>query len=107
MLGQVVLLVAEEPQLRRLLRVTLNHHGAQLVECRSAREVLEPLETHHPDLVLLDARLPDTSATDATALLRERTEAPIIAFSDSHEEQQKIAVFDAGADDYLTIPFSS
>jgi two-component system, OmpR family, KDP operon response regulator KdpE len=107
MLGQVVLLVAEEPQLRRLLRVTLNHHGAQLVECRSARDALEPVEAHHPDVVLLDARLPDSSASDATTLLRERTEAPIIAFSDTNEEREKIAVFDAGADDYLTIPFSS
>jgi two-component system, OmpR family, KDP operon response regulator KdpE len=107
MLGQVVLLVVEEPQLRRLLRVTLNHHGVQLVECRKAREAVELAETHRPDLVLLDLRLPEAAAIEATNALRQRTEAPIIAFSDSDEERRKVAIYDAGADDYFTIPFSS
>jgi two-component system, OmpR family, KDP operon response regulator KdpE len=107
MLGQVVLLIVEEPQLRRLLRVTLNHQGAQLVECRRARDAVELVEAHRPDLVLLDVRLPGTGAVDATSVLRLRTDAPIIAFSDRDEEPQKVAVFDAGADDYLTIPFGS
>ena len=107
MLGQVVLLVAEDPQLRRLLRVTLNHNGARLVECRRARDAVEPVETHRPNLVLMDLRYGDLDATRATTFLRERTDAPIIAFSDTDEEPLKIAVFDAGADDYLTLPFSS
>jgi two-component system, OmpR family, KDP operon response regulator KdpE len=106
MLGQVVLLVSEDLQMRRLLRVTLNHNGARLVECRRARDALEPVEAHRPDLVLLDLRSGDLDATRATSLLRGRTDAPIIAFSDTDDEPQKIAVFDAGADDYLTIPFS-
>lgn len=106
MLGQVALLVADEPQLRRLLRVTLNHQGAQLLECRRAHDAAEMVEVHRPDLVLLDLRVPDLSALHATMLLRERTEAPLIALSDSDDEDQKIAAFDAGADDYLTLPFS-
>jgi len=106
MLGQMVLLIAEEPQLRRLLRVTLNHQGAQLIECRRARDALELIEAHHPDLILLDLRVPDAAGHEATALLRERTEAALIALGDSEDEQQKIAVFDAGADDYLGLPFS-
>jgi len=107
MLGQVVLLVVEEPQLRRLLRVTLNHQGAQLVECRRPRDAVELVETHRPDVVLLDVRLVGTGAVDATSVLRQRTDAPVIAFSDSDDEREKVAVFDAGADDYLTIPFGT
>jgi two-component system KDP operon response regulator KdpE len=106
MLGQVVLLIADEPQLRRLLRVTLNHHGAQLLESRRAREGAELVELHRPDLVLLDLRLSDMSGAEATLLVRDRTDAPLITLSDNDDEQQKIAAFDAGADDYLTIPFS-
>jgi len=105
MLGQMVLLVAEEPQLRRLLRVTLNHQGAQLIECRRALDAPELIEAHHPDLVLLDLRVPDAAGPDATSALREHTEAAIIALADTHDVQQEIAIFDAGADDYLTLPF--
>ncbi len=106
MLGQVVLLVAEEPQLRRLLRVTFNHNGARLLECPSIRDAIETLEVHRPDLVLLDLRSPNITSTEVTSLLRQRTEVPLFALSDVDEEEQKIAVFDAGADDYVTIPFS-
>ncbi len=106
MLGQLVLLVSNEPHLRRLLRVTLNHNGARLIECRSAHEAADSVEAHQPDVILLDVRLPAAGQTETTSLLRERSDAPIITFSDANEEQQKIAVFDAGADDYLTIPFS-
>jgi len=107
MLGQVVVLVADEPQLRRLLRVTLNHHGAKLVEFRKARDALESLESRPADLVFLDVRLPDEGAIEVTRVLRQRTDAPIIAFSDTNEERTTVAVFDAGADDFLTIPFSN
>ncbi len=106
MLGQVVLLIAQEPQLRRLLRVTFNHAGARLLECPSVRDAIAPLDAHRPDLVLLDLRSTHTAAADATALVRERTDVPLIALGDTDEEGQKIATFDAGADDYLTIPFS-
>ena len=105
MLGQLALLVAEEPQLRRLLRVTLNHQGAQLLECRKSHEGAELIELHRPDLVLLDTRIEGATAVEATLLLRERTDAPLIALADSDDEQQMIAVFDAGADDFLTLPF--
>jgi two-component system KDP operon response regulator KdpE len=106
MLGQVALVIADVPQLRRLLRVTLNHEGAQLFECPHAPEAAELVELHHPDLVLLDVSPSDMSGADATLLLRERTQAPIIALSESNEEDHKVAVFDAGADDFLTLPFS-
>jgi two-component system KDP operon response regulator KdpE len=106
MFDQVVLLVAQEPRLRRMLRASLRLQGAKLVECRRAQDALDHLEARHPDVVLLDARLPDGGAIAATRLLRRRTEAHIIAFSDTNEERLQIAVLDAGADDHLTIPFS-
>ncbi|HVY26624.1 MAG TPA: winged helix-turn-helix domain-containing protein [Polyangiaceae bacterium] len=106
MLGRVVLLVAEEPQLRALLRVALNRRGARLIECREASDAAEQVEERRPDCVLLDLRLVKATASDTTALLRERTDAPIIAFSDFAEDELKIAILDAGADDFLTIPFS-
>jgi two-component system KDP operon response regulator KdpE len=106
MLGQVVLLVAADAQLRRFLRVTLNHNGARLVECRRASDAAELVETQRPDLVLLDLRSDDLDPPQATALLRECSDALLIALSDSADEAQKIAVFDAGADDYLTVPVS-
>ncbi len=106
MLGQLALLIAEEPQLRRLLRVTLNHHGAQLMECRRADEGVELIELHHPDVLLLDLRGCEKLGVPATRLLRGSTEAPLVALAGSDEERQKIAVLDAGADDYLTLPFS-
>lgn len=106
MLGQVVLLIAKEPQLRRLLRATFNHIGARLLECPTLSDGLESLDAHQPDLVLLDLRTPDMPASTATQVVREHTEVPLFALSDAVEERQKIASFDAGADDYLIIPFS-
>jgi two-component system KDP operon response regulator KdpE len=107
MLGQVVLLIADEPDLRRSLRVTFNQHGAQLLECRRLREGADMVERRNPDLVLLDLRTNELGATDSTQLVRARTNAPLIALSDRDDEEQKIAVYDAGADDYLRIPFSN
>jgi len=105
MLGQLALVIAEEPQLRRLLRVTLNHQGAQLLECRRVEEGSELIELHQPDAVLLDLRGYEELGVPATRLLRERTEAPLVALCDSDEERRKIAVLDAGADDYVKLPF--
>ena len=106
MLGQLALLIAEEPQLRRLLRVTLHHQGAQLLECRRAEESVELVELHHPDVLLLDLRVCERQAVPITRQLRERTEASLVALSDSQEERLKIAVLDAGADDFVTLPFN-
>lgn len=106
MLGQVVLLIAKEPQLRRLLRVTFNHVGARLLECPTLSAGLESLDVHPPALVLFDLRTCDMPPSDATQLVRQHTEALLFALSDATAARQKIASFDAGADDYLTIPFS-
>lgn len=106
MLGLVVLLVAEEPQLRRLLRVTFNHNGVTLVECRRVAAITELLEAHRPDVVLLDARISQAGARDITSSIRSHTDAPLLVFSPSCDEAEAIALLDAGADDFLELPFS-
>jgi two-component system KDP operon response regulator KdpE len=102
----VVLLVAEEPESTRSVRIAFNQLGVELYECRRARDAGSLIESKHPALVLLDLRVPGTTGVEATALLREFTTAPLLAFSDVTEEQAKISVLDAGADDYLTVPLS-
>ena len=106
MLGLIVLLVAEEPQLRRLLRVTFNHNGATLVECRRVAAITELLELHRPDVVLLDARVSQGGAQDITSSIRAHTDAPLLVFSPSGDDAEAIALLDAGADDFLELPFS-
>lgn len=106
MLGQLALLIAAEPQLRRSLRVTLNQHGAQLLECRRIEEGIELIELHQPDVLLLDLRCCEKQGPLATRRLRDRSEASLVALSDSDDERLKIAVLDAGADDFVTLPFN-
>jgi two-component system KDP operon response regulator KdpE len=106
LLGLVVLLVAEEPQVTRFLRAAFNQAGAELCECRRAHEAVDVVEARRPALVLLDLRVPGTTHVEATRLLRQHTAVPLLAFSDRVGEQMTIDVLDAGADDYLTLPLS-
>lgn len=106
MLGQVILLLADEPQLRRLLRVALNHDGARLIEVHRTRDIAELIETRRPSLILADLRQSELAPIDTILLLRRHSGAPLFALSDQADEAQKIAILDAGADDYLDIPFS-
>jgi two-component system KDP operon response regulator KdpE len=101
----VVLLIEDEPQMRRFLRATLETHDFQLVEAATAREGMAQATGRNPDLILLDLGLPDGDGIDLTRRLREWSAIPIIVISARGKEQDKIAALDAGADDYLTKPF--
>ncbi|MBM2831870.1 MAG: operon transcriptional regulatory protein KdpE [Dehalococcoidia bacterium] len=101
-----VLVVDDEPGIRRFLRTILPPHGYTVLEVASGREALSASATQRPDVVILDLGLPDMDGTDVTRLLREWTKIPIIILSVRGEEQDKVAALDAGADDYLTKPFS-
>ena len=103
----LILLVEDEPQLRRYLRVTLGPHGYRLLEAGTAREGELMASSHHPDLILLDLGLPDMDGLELTRRLREWCATPIIVVSARGLEQDKILALDAGADDYLTKPFGS
>lgn len=101
----LILLIEDEPQMRRFLRVTLQSHGYRLVEPATGQEGLMQATTRNPDVVLLDLGLPDLDGLEVTQRLREWCIVPIIVLS--AREQDKIRALDAGADDYLTKPFGA
>ena len=105
--GPLILLVEDEPQLRRYLRVTLVPHGYRLLEAVNAREGELMAASHHPDLILMDLGLPDQDGLVLTRKLREWCSTPIIVVSARGLEKDKIQALDDGADDYLTKPFGS
>ncbi len=104
---ELILLIEDEPQMRRFLRITLQGHGYRLVEAGTAQEGLMQATTRNPDIVLLDLGLPDLDGLEVTKRLREWTQTPIIVISAREQEQDKVKALDAGADDYLTKPFSA
>jgi two-component system KDP operon response regulator KdpE len=101
-----ILVVDDEPQIRRFLRAGLTTQGYELIEAVNGEEALARTAAEHPDLVILDLGLPDTDGNDVIASLREWTAVPIIVLSVRSAEGDKIKALDAGADDFLTKPFS-
>jgi two-component system KDP operon response regulator KdpE len=104
-LGPLVLLVEDEPQMRRFLRTALQAHGYQVVECGTAREALAHAAGRNPDLILLDLGLPDGDGLEVTRRIRQAGRMPIVVLSARGQERDKVAALDLGADDYLTKPF--
>ena len=101
-----VLLIEDEAQIRRFLRATLTAHGYQWLEATTAQEGLVQAATRQPEIVILDLGLPDLDGLEVTRRLREWTTVPIIVLSARGQEADKVTALDAGADDYLTKPFS-
>jgi two-component system KDP operon response regulator KdpE len=100
-----ILVIEDEPPIRRFLRATLSSHGYKPIESATAQEGLAQAATWVPDLIILDLGLPDLDGVEVARRLREWTTVPIIVLSVRDREQDKIAALDAGADDYLTKPF--
>jgi two-component system KDP operon response regulator KdpE len=103
--GPLVLIVEDEPQMRRFLGTTLRAHGFAVTEAASAREGLVQTAGRNPDVILLDLGLPDGDGLDVTREIRRSARMPIIVLSARGREQDKVAALDLGADDYLTKPF--
>ena len=103
--GALLLIVEDEPPMRRFLRASLGSHGFRLIEAGTAREALALATSHNPEIVLLDLGLPDGDGIALTKQLREWSRAPIIVISARGREDDKVLALDAGADDYLTKPF--
>jgi two-component system KDP operon response regulator KdpE len=101
----LVLVIEDEPQMRRFLKASLESHDYGLAEAVNAREGLSQATGRNPDVILLDLGLPDLDGIELTRRLREWSRTPIIVISARGREQDKIAALDAGADDYLTKPF--
>jgi two-component system KDP operon response regulator KdpE len=102
-----ILLVDDEPQMRRFLRVTLQSQGYQLAEADTGQDGLTQAATRNPDVVLLDLGLPDMDGLEVLARLREWSKVPVIVISAREQEQDKIRALDSGADDYLIKPFGA
>jgi two-component system KDP operon response regulator KdpE len=100
-----VLIVDDEPAIRRFLRVTLTAQAYDTIEAASGQEALVKAAADKPDIIVLDIGLPDINGIEVTRLLRQWTQIPIIILSVRGAESDKIAALDAGADDYLTKPF--
>jgi two-component system, OmpR family, KDP operon response regulator KdpE len=104
--GQRVLVVDDEPQILRALSATLRGAGYNVDTAATAATALVAAAAHPPEAVILDLVLPDGDGTGVARELRTWMEAPIIVLSAVGDEHQKIAALDAGADDYVTKPFS-
>lgn len=104
--GPRVLIVDDEPQIRRSLRVALRANGYEVEEAATGEGALEQAATRTPDLVILDLSLPDMDGVQVCRRLREWTQLPVIILSAHGEDDAKVRALDEGADDYVTKPFS-
>ena len=103
----LILLVEDEPQMRRFLRVALESSGYAYLEAASGEEGLTLAAQRRPEAILLDLGLPDMDGLQVVTRLREWSRTPIIVISARGQEADKVAALDEGADDYLTKPFGT
>jgi two-component system, OmpR family, KDP operon response regulator KdpE len=103
--GLRVLVVDDDPAIRRFLRVSLTAHGHKVFEAETGAEALASATSSRPDVIILDLGLPDADGVEVARQLRARSRTPIIVLSVRDREPTKVAALDAGADDYLTKPF--
>jgi two-component system KDP operon response regulator KdpE len=104
---QRVLVVDDEPQIVRALKVVLREAGFEAVPAETASEALDLAAVRPPEAAIIDLVLPDGDGVDVTRTLREWSEMPILVLSAVGEEEQKVRALDAGADDYITKPFGA
>jgi two-component system KDP operon response regulator KdpE len=103
----LVLVIDDEPQLRRLLRVTIEAGGFRIIEAATGQDGIVFAAQQQPDVVLLDLSLPDLDGITVLKRLREWSQVPVVILSVRDRDEEKIGALDAGADDYVTKPFSS
>jgi len=106
-LKPLVLIIDDEPQIRRLLTVTLEANGYRVLSAASGQEGLALAAQHRPALMVLDLGLPDLSGQEVLRRVREWSNVPVVVLSVQDDEAGKVAALDAGADDYVTKPFNS
>jgi two-component system, OmpR family, KDP operon response regulator KdpE len=104
--GPLVLVVDDEAQIRRFLQISLEAHGYRVCQAPTGREGLAEAARLRPDVVILDLGLPDQEGLAVLRQLREWSRVPVVVLSVRDRDEDKIALLDAGADDYLTKPFS-
>jgi two-component system KDP operon response regulator KdpE len=105
--GAKILIVEDDPHIRRLLRATMQRAGHAVVEAADARQAIALLDIERPDVVLLDLGLPDRDGLELIGLIRLRSAAIVIVVSARDDGAEKVAALDLGADDYVTKPFDT
>lgn len=103
----IALVIDDEPQIRRLLRVTLEANGYTVVDAANGQDGIVQAAQGRPEIILLDLGLPDLDGVEVLKRIREWSRVPIIILSVRDREHDKIAALDAGADDFVTKPFGS
>jgi two-component system KDP operon response regulator KdpE len=103
---RTALIIDDEPQVQRFLRSSLPPDEYKIIEAATGKAGLDEAASRQPDVILLDLSLPDMDGVEVARRLREWSETPIIVLSARGQEADKVAALDAGADDYLTKPFS-
>jgi two-component system KDP operon response regulator KdpE len=103
----LVLLIEDEPQMRRFLRATLPGHGYRLIEAGTGEDGLVQAASRTPDIILLDLGLPDLDGVEVTRRIRRWSATPIVVLSARGQQADKVQALDAGADDYVTKPFGT
>lgn len=106
-LKPLILIVDDEPQIRRLLTVALEANGYEVLPAATGKEGLVLAAQHRPALMILDIGLPDLSGKEVLSRLREWSNVPVVILSVQNDEKGKVAALDAGADDYVTKPFNT
>jgi two-component system KDP operon response regulator KdpE len=101
-----VLVVDDDPQIRRVMKATLVGHGYEVIEARTGEDALEKFSQEMPGLVLLDMNMPGMGGIETCRAIRLGSDIPVIILSVRNTEKDKVAALDAGADDYVTKPFS-
>jgi len=101
------LVIDDEPQIRRLLRITLEGNGYRVTDAATGKDGMLQAAQYRPDVILLDLGLPDMEGLEVLKRLREWTRLPVLVLTVRDREADKIAALDAGADDYVTKPFST
>ena len=104
--GRTVLVIDDEPPIRRLLRLTLEPQGYRVFEADNGQLGLQEAAARRPDVIVLDLGLPDMDGLTVLKRLREWSQTPVLVLSVRDRETDKVAALDNGADDYLTKPFS-
>jgi two-component system KDP operon response regulator KdpE len=105
MISAKILVVDDEPQIRRIMRTTLTAQGYEVHDARTGEEAIEAARTTRFDLILLDVNMPGMGGLEACRTIRAASEAAIIMLTVRSAEEDKVAALDAGADDYVTKPF--
>jgi two-component system, OmpR family, KDP operon response regulator KdpE len=105
MTAATILVVDDEPQIRRVMRATLTAQGYAIVEARDGQEALEKIRSEKPDLVILDVNLPVMDGLETCRAIRAGSNVPVIMLTVRSAEKDKVRALDAGADDYVVKPF--